>query len=126
MIAIIAFGLMTVAVDAGLGRHVVTLNKEHVSRALEFETLAQFFALSSIMFTRLSICLSLLRFAALQGWFSTTIYCTMGVIVMTNLSSDIVILMFCRPVQKAWTPNLPGTCWSHETQHSLGLYNGGE
>ena len=126
MIAIISFGLMTAAVDAGIGRHVVTLNNEQVSRAIEFETLAQFFALSSIMFTRLSICLSLLRFAALQGWFSTMIYCTMGVIVVTNVSSNTALLMFCRPVQKAWTPNLPGACWSQETQHALGLYNGGE
>lgn len=50
----------------------------------------------------------------------------MGVLVMTNVSSAILVLMNCRPIQKTWTPNLPGTCWSQEIQNSLGLYNGGE
>ena len=126
--AIVTFALMNVAVDAGLGRHLADLGEAQVSRILEFQTLAQFAYGLSIMCTRISICLLLLRISlgAEQKWFPTTIYCIMAVIAITNISSEIFALTLCRPIQKIWTPNMPGTCWSQKAHYSIGLYNGSE
>ena len=98
-----------------------------LSQALKLESIAEVLVICSLVFTKISICLFLLRiFGKNKKIWRWGLYSIMAFSIATNLGSVAVIYPSCRPVQKLWNPGLPGTCWRSSAYIAIAEYNGGE
>ena len=98
-----------------------------LSQALKLETIAEVLVICSLIFTKTSICLFLLRiFGKNNKIWRLGLYSIMAFSIATNLGSIAVIYPSCRPVQKLWNPLLPGKCWRSSAYIAIAEYNGGE
>lgn len=65
----------------------------------------------STLCSRLSICIFLLRiFRSVRAW-RWGLYTIMAFATAVTISTAIILLAECRPIQKKWDPLLPGSCW---------------
>lgn len=76
------------------------------------------------MFTRISICIFLLRIFNTKKYWRWGLYTIIAFVTVTQIPSALALLVQCQPVQKWWNPTIPGKCWSSQAQISLGDYNG--
>lgn len=119
-------------VHLGIGRHMLYLSQSpellaRLSQALKLESIAEVLVICSLVFTKISICLFLLRiFGKNKKIWKWGLYSIMAFSIATNLGSVAVIYPSCRPVQKLWNPGLPGTCWRSSAYIAIAEYNGGE
>lgn len=79
----------------------------------------------SLMFSRISICLLLLRLFSVNRGYKIFIWCFIVIIVTTNIATAAIVLPECTPLAKLWDPLLPGTCWAKGTSVIVGRLNGG-
>lgn len=55
-----------------------------------------------------------------------SLYGIIAFITVTNVTSAIIILTWCRPTKKIWNPTVPGECWSGDAAKWVAVYlNGG-
>ena len=119
-------------VHLGIGRHMPYLSQSPVllarlSQALKLETIAEVIIICSLIFTKISICLFLLRiFGKNNKMWRWGLYSIMAFSTATNLASIAVIYPSCRPVQKLWNPEVPGICWRPRAYIAIAEYNGSE
>ena len=119
-------------VHLGIGRHMQYLSRSpdfmaRLSQALKIETIAEVIIICSLIFTKISICLFLLRiFGKNNKIWRWGLYSIMAFSVATNLASIAVIYPSCRPVQKFWNPEVPGICWRPRVYIAIAEYNGSE
>lgn len=119
------------AIRAGLGRHeyYLSLTPELLLQLVQlskWQFLSEILTAFSLLITRLSVCLFLLRiFGTIRQW-KWSLYIATGFIIITNLSSLSIILAECRPVSKNWDPLIPGKCVSPAVINFEAYYNGGE
>lgn len=131
LVSIVAFGLAVAKVNSGFGRHIYYLSPEQISFVVKLEFISiQASGLSS-MFTRISICLFLLRiFVADRVWnnrvWKRAMYIIIALIVVTTVSAAIVALFLCKPLEKLWNSDIKGTCWPQETEDVVFYYQGGK
>ena len=103
------------------------LTLDRIIRAAKFVVLVRVIINLSTMFSRMSICFLLLRLnSSRKKWLDIVIYCIIGVVVVTGLSSAFLVVGECRPFKKSWDPSVPGDCWSVDTQLAFAYYNGGK
>ena len=77
------------------------------------------------MFTKISICLFLLRIFDRKRYWRWGLYSIVVVTVVTQLAVPVNVLVQCRPTQKLWNPRIPGKCWSsHVRVYFIGYFNG--
>ena len=100
------------------------LTLDRIVRAAKYIVLVRVIISLSTMFTRISICFLLLRFSSRKKWLEFVIYCIIGAVVVTGLSSVFLVVGQCRPFSKSWDPETPGKCWSVNTQLAFAYYNG--
>ena len=118
-------------VHYGLGRHqfYLELSPElslQLSQVRKFGYISKVLLILTSMFTRVSICLFLLRIFGTRRSWKWGLYGILAFSVATNISGASSILMQCSPVQKAWHQWMPGTCRSLNTRLSTNYYNGGK
>lgn len=78
------------------------------------------------LFTRLSVCLFLLRiFRSVRGW-RLGLYAIMAFTAAAIIPSTVLFLAQCQPIQKQWNPLLPGKCWSSLVVIRMNYFGGGE
>ena len=124
MLAISSFGLYAAAVKSGAGRHMLYLSPDQQMQTVKFLYLSQFPCVASIMCTKMSICLFLLRFFKSNNIWKKSLYSLGVFVIITQVSSICAILLQCRPVERNWTLAVRGTCWSHEVFSGLDYYQG--
>ena len=118
------------AIRNGLGRHeyYLSLTPElllQLVKLSKWQFLSEILTAFSLLITRLSVCLFLLRiFGTIRQW-KWSLYIATGFIIITNLSSLSIILAECRPVSKNWNSLIPGKCVSPAVVNFEAYYNGG-
>lgn len=129
--SIVSFGLTFASIKFGFGRHIYYLSPEQAIFALKLQSISMPFFILSLLFTKISICLLLMRIFVTnrvknyQVW-KRAIYIIMSLLVTTSLSSIIFALAQCNPIAKSWNPTISGTCWSRDIRIALYYYQGGK
>ena len=78
------------------------------------------------LFTKLSICLFLLRiFQTVRKW-KLGLYAIMAFTAASILPSIVLFVAQCQPIQKQWDPLLPGKCWSPDVVIRMSYFAGGK
>ncbi|KAH7006906.1 hypothetical protein EDB80DRAFT_880430 [Ilyonectria destructans] len=101
--------LVKVQADAGLGVHESELSPKQVVYPLKsfFASILCYYL--AISFTKASILFQYLRlFYASRLRF--VFYAIGGFIVLFSTETIILTIILCRPIEKFWTPPVPGTC----------------
>ena len=124
-----AFGAL--AIHFGLGRHVyyLSLSPEFLAdltQVTKWQFLGEFLLCISLFFTRISICLFLLRiFGAMPHW-RRILYYVIAFMTLMNISSMMVVITQCRPLRKNWDPLVHGKCVSPAVVTFAAYFYGGE
>lgn len=126
LFSIAALGLAVAGINSGFGRHIYYLSPEQIFFALKLEVVLPILSTFSLMFTKISVCLSLLRIIKSNRVRRRVMYIIMALIVATNLSSTIAIFPQCKPIEKLWNPTRKSTCISKGTQLAIYFYQGGK
>ena len=128
---IVAGAFIAFAIRHGLGRHAyyLSLTPELLADftpAWKWQLLTEWVAAFTLFFTRISICLFLLRiFGAVRQW-RRILYCALAFITVTNIPFAIIGITECRPVRKNWDHSIPGKCVSPEVVEFAVYGSGGK
>ena len=128
---IVAAVFAVFAIHHGLGRHMyyLSLTPEYLidlAQITKWQFLSEICTAISLFFTRISICLFLLRiFGPIRYW-RQILYFTMAFIALMNISSITVIMIQCRPLRKNWDPLVQGKCVRPGVVTFATYYNGGK
>ncbi|MCJ1423453.1 hypothetical protein MMC29_001336 [Sticta canariensis] len=125
LFSITNFGIIVTRVNSGLGRHAYYLSPEQISLDLKLELMATLASVISNMFSKISICLLLIRIFTTKKAWKRALYVIMALIVATKVSSATLTFPRCKPAAKYWNPNINGTCWPQETQLAIFYYQSG-
>lgn len=127
-----AFSVITaafniVAFKAGFGRHVEFLKPGQVIRSLEYASLSETMFILSLMFSKISICVFLLRLLAdsLAKKKRYFLYLWIALLLVVNVVCVGQQLGQCTPANKLWDPIIPGTCEDPRIQSKFAYLNGG-
>ena len=91
---------------------------------MKWRFLATALAPFAFLFTRISICLFLLRvFGVVPNW-KRILYCVIAFMTITNLPFAIIVITQCKPISKTWDPLVHGKCVSLVTV-KLAVYGSG-
>ncbi|RAQ41818.1 hypothetical protein AFGD_001223 [Aspergillus flavus] len=124
--ALIATIFDCIAVDKGLGCHLIYIPKNDAVTAMYYDLLSQVFCINALSFAKISICLSYLRI--LKGSRHTVLrvicYLTAFLVFVVNTVVIISLYAQCDPPRKSWNPFIPGKCWEFRTEISLVLLQG--
>lgn len=93
----------------GDGRHMYYLTESQVVTTLKWGYVTEFFLFLIICFTKISICLFVLRIKK-TGWLKWCLYTLMGGLVITTLVCEVILFAQCRPIHAFWDRK-SGTCW---------------
>ena len=97
-----------------------------LAKTLKYCTIATSLGFFSALFTRLSICLSLLRvFQSVRKW-KLGLYAIMVFISISVIPPFISFVAQCQPVQALWDPLVPGKCWSQDLVLRFNYFGGGQ
>lgn len=97
-----------------------------VTAALKWSSIAAPIGIFSGLFTRLSICLFLLRIFGTKSHWRKSLYAIMVFVTAVVIPTVVSLLAQCSPTKKLWNKTLPGHCWSPQTVIDIGYWNGGE
>ncbi|KAI4275288.1 MAG: hypothetical protein LQ337_003343 [Flavoplaca oasis] len=108
---LVGLGLVTAQVFNGLGRHMYYLQPEQRRRFHLLGWLDWMQTFTAIMFTKISICVFLLRIKddKLNKIF---MYSLIGANVVVTVISCALFLSFCRPIHAYWDVGVEGICFS--------------
>lgn len=114
---IVAGAFIAFAIRHGLGRHAYYLSptpdlSADFTQAWKWQLLTEWESAFSLLFTRISVCLFLLRiFGAVRQW-RRILYCALAFITVTNIPFAIIVITECAPMRKSWDPSIHGKCVS--------------
>ncbi|KAK4107383.1 hypothetical protein N656DRAFT_763566 [Canariomyces notabilis] len=109
------FALAFACLPLGLGRHVWTLETEHLFTILKFIFIIYFIYDGALFLTKLSALLFFSRVFpahANSAWFNIILYVTHGLNVAWFLGIVFGTVFMCNPIARNWIPMLEGTCGS--------------
>jgi hypothetical protein len=125
--ALVASAFNIPEVLLGTGRHEFYLNMHQIMESGKLNTLAQPWYIMSTCFSKVSVCLFLLRIIEHQNRNWDFFLCSLiSLVVAVDCATSISILVQCQPLEKLWNPAVAGTCWSHHAQHATGCFQGSE
>ena len=126
MFAIATFGMGIKAVSCRVGRHAYYLTLLQLVEAAMWVYISQPILILSTMFSKISICLFLLRLFVRSTPWKRALWSLIAFIVATNVASASVGLLQCEPVEKLWDSFLDGTYRAIENQIAIGYFQVGE
>ena len=97
-----------------------------ITTALKWSSIAAPIGIVSGLFTRLSICLFLLRIFGTKVYWRRGLYAIMVFVTAVVIPTVVGLLAQCSPTKKLWDPTVHGSCWSPQTVINLGYFHGGE
>ncbi|RAK99541.1 uncharacterized protein BO80DRAFT_323005, partial [Aspergillus ibericus CBS 121593] len=122
--AIVCSGLAQTGVHYGLGKHMSDIpNAEWRIEAYKYTVIAPNFSMVSTTTGKLSVAVFLLRLMGqaatpAKRWF---LYIFSLISIAWNVLAFVAIMGFCRPPEKIWRPEVPGSCFSVEFQLVAGI-----
>ncbi|KAL8789922.1 MAG: hypothetical protein Q9195_006583 [Heterodermia aff. obscurata] len=109
----------------GLGRHKHFLSTYQQSRFLKFDFLDWIQVFITLALMKISILLFLLRLSKFDH-LRRILWFLIAFIVLTHLPLTVLLVLQCRPVEKYWLEDLPGTCWAKTTREKIVIVQGGK
>ncbi|GLA42463.1 hypothetical protein AnigIFM63309_010998 [Aspergillus niger] len=122
--AIVCSGLAQTGVHYGLGKHMADIsNAEWKIEAFKYTVIAPNFSMVSTTTGKLSVAVFLLRLmgqtaSPAKRWF---LYIFSVISVAWNVLAIVAIMGYCRPAEKIWRPEVPGSCFSLKFQLIAGI-----
>ena len=126
MLCIVAWGLSLAQTPYGFGRHAGCSTPERIAEQLKLQYTAEIPLIISTLFSRLSICIFLLRLFSINKAWRWSLWAIAILTTITNIASATIILLQCTPRAKLWNPTIPGHCWAPHVQVDIGNYQGGK
>ncbi|OAL29503.1 hypothetical protein AYO20_09143 [Fonsecaea nubica] len=123
-IAITMTGLFYGETKNGFGLHSDQVNEEHFLQAWKYFLSCQVLYKAAALFAKLSMLFLYLRIFSSSRNFRIAAYIVMFICFGTAIGTIIPTIFACHPIQKAWTPTLPGTCiWTPGIWYSSSSIN---
>ncbi|GAQ42657.1 hypothetical protein AKAW_08778 [Aspergillus niger] len=122
--AVVCSGLAQTGVHYGLGKHMADIsNGEWKIEAFKYTVIAPNFSMVSTTTGKLSVAVFLLRLmgqtaSPAKRWF---LYIFSVIFIAWNVLAIIAIMGYCRPAEKIWRPEVPGSCFSLKFQLIAGI-----
>lgn len=116
-----------VSVHFGVGKHSAFVSLPDQLEGLKYSHALQPPWVFSLLFTRVSVCLFLLRLFSTNRKRQYALYAFIG--FMTVISISIVLtptLGYCRPRMKYWYPLRPGKCVTAKVRDGINYYTTGK
>lgn len=126
MFAISLIPFTTKDVHYGLGRHIGCLSKTDIINTVKLQAIGEIPIIISTLFSRVSVCLFLLRIFAVNVSWRWTLYVIIALTAGTNIACGTAIMLRCQPLAKEWNPAIPGRCWTPVNQVAVGQVQGGD
>ncbi|KAL4780574.1 hypothetical protein BJX76DRAFT_364175 [Aspergillus varians] len=117
--ALVCSSLAQVAVSYGLGIHTDDIaSVDDRVNAAKYTVIAPNFSVVSTTTGKISVAIFLLRLIgqSAKTWQRWFLYILTMVSIAWNVFAIIVIIGFCRPPEKIWLPETPGSCFSLQLQ----------
>src|ERR1700753_4082811 len=114
VVEIISYGIVLKVLDLSGGRHQEFIPLSVSERMAKLNVVGYTFAISSPMFVKISICLTLLRLKDNKLW-RVFLWCLMIESMITSVVNIFLFLLECRPISLSWNITLRFTstkCWS--------------
>ena len=108
---IVANTLLMNSYHHGIGRHSFYMTSDQTSETYKWLWAAKLTNLSAAFLVKLSICLSLLRLVPPKGIHEGVIHASITALLPSLILMSINYFFECRPIQKVWKPEIPGTCF---------------
>ena len=108
----------------GLGRHKYFLSTYQQSRFLKFDYLDWIQVFVTLALMKISILLFLLRLSKFDH-LRRSLWFLIAFLILSHLPLTILMIVQCRPIEKYWFEDLPGTCWSKEIRERIIIAQGG-
>ncbi|KIX99522.1 uncharacterized protein Z520_05098 [Fonsecaea multimorphosa CBS 102226] len=107
----------------GFGLHQATVSQEHILQAWKYFLACQVLYKAAALFAKLSMLFLYLRIFSSHG-FRIAAYVVMFICAGTAIGTILPTIFACHPIQKAWTPALPGKCiWTPGIWYSSSSIN---
>ena len=107
----------------GIGRHSHYMTSDQISQTSKWLWAAKSTNLFAVFLVKISICLSFLRLVPPKGIHEAVIHALITALVPSVILMSINYAFECRPIQKVWMPEIPGTCFGERfTVLSAGFY----
>lgn len=107
--------LVVVEVHYGFGRHKTDLTQQEYSDFTRYSYGEWIQTFATLMFTKVSICLFLLRIV-INKPFIRSLQLLIGALVLSNIVLTLIWILQCRPVWLSWVnPETPGSCFTQLT-----------
>ncbi|KAI9702004.1 MAG: hypothetical protein M1836_001348 [Candelina mexicana] len=112
-------GLVSTEYANGLGRHEYYLPEAHILDFTFYGWLDWQQTFLTLTFTKVSICLFLLRITS-GKWLVRGIHSLVAVLIVFHLIIFGLFCGFCRPLKTYWDKTVPGVCFSkHQEMHII-------
>jgi hypothetical protein len=107
------------------GVHSMYMDIPTITKVMKVDFSLWTLSLWSVTFTKISICLMLLRIKQTRIW-TRFLWALIAAMVATAIAGCVVQLLQCTPISGNWNPFTHETaCWSaKKVQISAGIYNG--
>ena len=124
-VTILTNGFLINAYKHGLGRHIYYLGQDDVQEAFKWLWAAEPTNLFAVYLVRLSISLFFLRLVPPRRAYIWLIWGTIVALTVSDIYISIDYFFQCRPIQKVWQPDVPGSCFDPQvTVVATWLYQG--
>lgn len=107
----IGTALVIVQVDYGFGRHKYYLSKHQFREFQKYSYGEWMQTFATLMFTKISICLFLLRITISKA-FIRPLWALITILILSNIILTILWIVQCRPLAGAWNTEIQGTCFT--------------
>lgn len=98
--------LAAVGAYSGLGTRNADLNSIMLVSSIKYLMLWMLLYVIALCLVKSSICFTMMRIATTMPKLTIAVYCLLGLIIGTFISTFIGILLLCRPVEANWDSSL--------------------
>lgn len=109
---VIATGLVIVQVHYGFGRHKTDLSHWQFIEFMKYSYGEWIQTFQTLMFTKISVCLFLLRIPV-ERYLIRPIQGAIVFLIVTNITLTFIWIFQCNPIARAWNTQVPGHCLSN-------------
>ena len=124
VISIASFSLVLLMTSTGFGRHLGCVDMREFEIPNKSLYIANLFFVLSPAFSRLSICIFLLRLFSIDKIWRWTLWMVAGVSTASNVALTLFLVFQCNPPKKVWMQNIEGECWSQRKLVSVVIAQG--
>ncbi|KAL9580326.1 MAG: hypothetical protein Q9212_004563 [Teloschistes hypoglaucus] len=114
----IGMALDFVQVHYGFGRHKQYLTPHQLQEFQKYTYGEWIQTFATLMWTKVSICLFLLRIPVTK-WLIRPLQAALVILIVSNVILTILWIVQCRPVAAAWDESLKGVCFSKDQLRSI-------